>query len=29
VLFLNEAITPLFVIGGVLIGVSLLISSKA
>ena len=29
VLFLNEAITPLFVIGGVLIGISLLISSKA
>ncbi len=29
VLFLNERITPLFVIGGVLIGVALLVSSKA
>lgn len=29
VLFLNEHITPLFVIGGVLIGIALLISSKA
>jgi len=29
VLFLNERITPLFVIGGVLIGIALLISSKA
>jgi drug/metabolite transporter (DMT)-like permease len=29
VLFLNERITPLFVIGGVLIGIALLVSSKA
>jgi drug/metabolite transporter (DMT)-like permease len=29
VLFLNESITPLFVIGGVLIGIALLIASKA
>jgi len=29
VLFLNEHITPLFVIGGVLIGIALLVSSKA
>ncbi len=29
VMFLNEQITPLFVIGGILIGVALLVSSKA
>jgi drug/metabolite transporter (DMT)-like permease len=29
VLFLNERITPLFVIGGVLIGIALIVSSKA
>jgi drug/metabolite transporter (DMT)-like permease len=29
VLFLNDRITPLFVIGGVLIGIALLVSSKA
>lgn len=29
VLFLNEHITPLFVLGGVLIGIALLVSSKA
>ena len=29
VLFLNEHITPLFVVGGVLIGIALLVSSKA
>jgi drug/metabolite transporter (DMT)-like permease len=29
VLFLNERITPLFVIGGVLIGIAMLVSSKA
>jgi drug/metabolite transporter (DMT)-like permease len=29
VLFLSEHITPLFVIGGILIGIALLVSSKA
>jgi drug/metabolite transporter (DMT)-like permease len=29
VLFLSEHITPLFVVGGVLIGIALLLSSKA
>jgi hypothetical protein len=29
VFFLNEHITPLFIIGGLLIGIALLISSKA
>jgi drug/metabolite transporter (DMT)-like permease len=29
VLFLNESITPWFIIGGALIGVALLIASKA